>query len=110
MGIANNDNRYENEEIVPECPVVVYSAGRIRENFMYRHFRSNVAVVQEGVEPLPHCDLCRIHHIPAGWIIKHWSTAQCDKNSQIWWWGRYVAIVDECSEENFSLTGDYGVE
>ena len=36
---------------------VSHVAGRLREHFMYRHFRSKVAVVKEEEEPLPHCDL-----------------------------------------------------
>ena len=33
---------------VPGCPAVAHSAGRLLGNFMCRHFRSKVAVVQEG--------------------------------------------------------------
>ena len=32
---------------VSKCPVIVHSAGRLREYFMYRHFGSKVAVVQD---------------------------------------------------------------
>ena len=40
---------------VPGCPAVAHSAGRLREHFMFWHFRSKVAVVQEEKEPLPTC-------------------------------------------------------
>ena len=30
------------------CPEIAHSAGRMRENFMYRHFFARIAVVQEG--------------------------------------------------------------
>ena len=42
---------------VPGCPAIAHSVGRLQEHFMYRHFQSKVAVVQEGVEPLNRCDL-----------------------------------------------------
>ena len=38
---------------VQGCPAVAHSVGQVPEHFMYHHFLSNVAVVQEGVEPLP---------------------------------------------------------
>ena len=31
---------------VPGCPAVAHSAGRLHKNFMYRHFRYKVEVVQ----------------------------------------------------------------
>ena len=49
-------------------------------------------------------------HIPAGWIIKHRRTAICDKNTQIRWQRRNVAIVNKCTEATFSLTGEDGAE
>ena len=33
---------------VPVCPEVAHSTGRIRENFMYQNFWSQVVVVQKG--------------------------------------------------------------
>ena len=53
---------------VPGCPAVVHTAGRMRENFMFQHFWSQIAVVQEGKESLPRCDL-RGMHMPAGRLI-----------------------------------------
>ena len=58
---------------VPGFPAVAHSAGRLRENFMYFHFRYNFEVFQEGTEPLPCCDLCGIH-IPSGRLISHRKT------------------------------------
>ena len=50
---------------VPGCPAVSHSAGRLQEHYMFRYFWSQIAVVQEGMEPLPRCDICGMH-IPAG--------------------------------------------
>ena len=52
------------------CPAVAHSAVRLREHFMFQHFWSWIAVVQEGMEPLPRCNLYRMH-ITAGRLIKH---------------------------------------
>ena len=38
---------------VPGCTSVAHSAGRLCEHFMFRHFRSKVALDQEGKKPLP---------------------------------------------------------
>ena len=56
--------------LVTGCPAVAHITGRLREHFMYRHFFLPIAVVQEGMEPLPCCDLCGLH-MPAGRLIKH---------------------------------------
>ena len=42
---------------VPGCPAVAHRAVRLQELFMYRHFISKMAVIQEGKELLPCCDL-----------------------------------------------------
>ena len=68
--------------LVPGCPSVAHSVGRMREPFMYRHFFAWIAVVQEGREPLPRCDLC-VMHMPAGRLLKHQRTKRCDRNMQM---------------------------
>ena len=57
----------------------------------------------EGEELLPRCDLCRIH-MSEGRLTKHQRTARCEKNTQMRWRIRDVAIVDKYSEATFSLT------
>ena len=62
-----------------KCPVpwilaVAHSAGRIQKHFMYRHFISKVAMVQEGKDPPPRCDLCRMY-MPEGRLASHKKTA-----------------------------------
>ena len=94
---------------VPGCPARAHSARRLREHFMFRHFRSQIAVVQEGRETLPRCDMCGMH-MSAGRIIKHRQTARCDRNTQMRWRRRDVEIVAKCTEATFSLTGDDGAE
>ena len=59
---------------------------------MYHHFPSKVAVIQEGVEPLPHCYLCRMH-MAAGQIIKNQRTARYDINTLMRWQKRDAAIA-----------------
>ena len=88
---------------------VSHSAGRLREHFMYRHLQSKVALVQEGAKFLPCCDLFGMH-MPVRRLIKYQRTARCDKNTQMRWHIRDVAIADGCSEETFSLTGEEDVE
>ena len=67
---------------VPGCPVISYSADRMQENFMYRYACPKVAVLQEGRETLPRCDMCGMH-MPAGRMLKHQRTARCFKNTDM---------------------------
>ena len=64
---------------VPECPTVAYRARRLCKHFMLRHFRSKVALVQEGKEMLPRCDLCGMH-MPVMRLIWHRKTARCNSD------------------------------
>ena len=64
---------------VPRCTTVAHSAGHLRDHFMYRHFHSRVAMVQEGKEPLPRCIVCGTH-IPSGRLINYQRIIQCDRN------------------------------
>ena len=82
--------------LVPGCPSVAHRVGRLRENFMYHHFISKVAVVQEGMETLPRYDLCGMH-MPTGRLINNRKTARCDKNTQMRWSRRDVEIAVRCS-------------
>ena len=55
---------------VTGCPEVAHSADRLRKNFMYRKFFSQIAVAQDGKDLLPCCDLYGMH-MPEGWLINH---------------------------------------
>ena len=94
---------------VPGCLEVTHSAGRLCENFMYYHFQSKGAVVQEGAEPLNRCDFCGMH-MPAGQPIIHHRKALCNKNTQMRWQRRDMAIADRCLEATFILTGEEEAE
>ena len=78
---------------VTGCLEVAHSAGLLGEHFVYRHFSSQIAVMQEKSEPLTCCDLCGMY-IPVGWMIKHQRTQRCNRNTQMRWRTRYVAIAN----------------
>ena len=88
---------------VPGCLEVVYSTGALRGHFMYHHFISKVAVVQEGTDMMPRCDLYELH-MPAGRLITPRRTPHCDKNYHTRRRRRDVAIAARCSEATFILT------
>ena len=67
---------------VTGCPTVAHSTGRLGENFMYINFFLRIAVVQEGREPLPLCNLCGMH-MPVGCLIKHQRKQRCNRNTHI---------------------------
>ena len=76
---------------------------------MFQHFRYRIAVVQEGKEPLTHCNLC-VMNMPAGWLIKHLRKERCNQNMHMRWQRRDLDIAAKCMEETFSLTGKNGAE
>ena len=60
---------------MPGCMEKAHSTGRMREHLMYGHFRSKVAVLQEGSEPLPQCGICGMHML-VGRLINHKRTVK----------------------------------
>ena len=68
-----------------------------------------MAVVKEGAEPLTCCDLCGMH-MTEGRLIRHRRIARCDKNTQMRWRRRDVAIATRCLEAKSSLTGEEEAE
>ena len=82
---------------VPGCTEVSHSSGILHKHFMFRHLISKMAAVQEGKEPLPHCDMCGMHML-AGRLIRHRKTARCDRNTHMRWRRRYVEIAAKCLE------------
>ena len=75
---------------------MAHSAGRMRENFMYIHFSSKVAVLQEGRETLPYCKMCGIH-IPAGQLLKLRRTVRHFKNTETRIRRRAVEVESQCA-------------
>ena len=59
-----------------------------------------VAVVQEGKDLLPRCDLCVMHMPP------YRKTARCDRNTHMRWRRRGMTITSKSSDATFSLTGE----
>ena len=76
---------------------------------MYMNFYADIVLVLEGRETLPHCNLCGIH-MPSGRLLKHQRTNWCDRNMQMRWQKRDVAIASQCREAMFSLTGEEDAE
>ena len=88
---------------LPGCPEVTHSIGRLCKHFMFHHFRSKLAVLQEGKELLPCCELWGIH-IRTGRLIRHMETARYNRNTQMRWRRWDVTITDKWLEATFSLT------
>ena len=63
------------------CPARAKKPGRLRENFMFRHWKLRVAILQEEPEPLLQCDQCGMH-VPAARIFKHRQLDTCNKATE----------------------------
>ena len=55
---------------VEGCPAKEETPGRLKENFMFCHWKLKVDIMQEVPEPLPQCDQCRMH-MQAARVFKH---------------------------------------
>ena len=81
----------------------------MREHFIYRHFFARILVVKEGREPLPCWDLCGMN-IPEGQLLKHQQTQRYERNMQIQWQRRDIAIASRYADAYFSLTREEDAE
>ena len=88
--------------LVEGCTTRVNIPGRLWGDFMYRHWKAKVAIIQEGTKPLPICDQCRIH-IPTARLFKHSQMDKCNKVTErrIGW--RYVEMAARCGKMECSL-------
>ena len=67
---------------VYQCPAREINPGRLREHFMYRHWKSKVDIIQKVPEPIPRCDYCGMH-MPAAQLVKHIRTERCNKSTEM---------------------------
>ena len=56
--------------------------GRLQEHFMYRHWKSKVAILKEVPTPLPQCTNC-VMHMPYSRLEKHKLTVRCNLSMEI---------------------------
>ena len=82
---------------VEGCPPRVKKPVRLRENFMFRHWKSKVTILQEGPELLPRCDQCDIH-MQAARIFKHRQSDKCHKSRERRLRRRDVEMAERCGE------------
>ena len=71
---------------------------------MFRNFWSQIAVVQEGRELLPYCDMYGMH-MSEGRLIKHQQAARSDRNTQMRWRRRDVDISKKCTGGDLQPNG-----
>ena len=77
------------EFLVEGCPSRAPKPVRLHENFMYRHWKSKISILQEGTSPLTRCTNCRIHIIEAR-LERHNQAARCDTAMEMRMWQRDV--------------------
>ena len=87
------------------CLSMAKTTGRIREHFMFRHWKYKVFILQEGPEPIPWCDKCRIH-MQAARLFKYWQSDKCHKLTERRLRRRDVKMVLRCEEMEFNLDGE----
>ena len=62
--------------LVDGCPERAHNPDRLRDNFMYPHWKAKVVILHEGPEPLPQCGHCGMY-IMAGGLERHSRAARC---------------------------------
>ena len=78
-------------------------------HFIFRHWKSKVAILQEGPEPLPlpRCDQYGMH-IQSARLFKHLQSDKCHKLTERRLRRRDVEMAASCGEMEFSLDGEEG--
>ena len=92
---------------VEGCPAKAKTPGRLREHFMFRHWKSKVAIFQEGPEPLPRYYQCKIH-MQAARLFKHRQLEKCHKSMERQVRQRDVEMAERCGGMEFKLDGEEG--
>ena len=77
------------------CPVKVKSPVSLRKHFMFRHWKSKVAILQEGPETLLWCDKCGMH-MQADRLFKYWQSEKFHKYRERRLWRRDVDMAVRC--------------
>jgi hypothetical protein len=67
---------------VEGCPACVSDRFGLRRHFMFRHPACTLAILEEGLVPLPRCPLCRMH-LPLASVRTHTSTALCRQGTML---------------------------
>ena len=88
-------------------PVQGKNPGRPRENFMFCHWKSKVAILQEGPELLTQFYQCGIH-MQAARLFKHRHLDKCHKSTERRIWRRDVEMAARCGEMEFDLDREEG--
>ena len=84
------------------CPERANNPERLRGNFMYRHWKSNMVILQEVPEPMSRCNQCGIH-IPAALLMKHRWTSRCEKAMEILLRQRDIEMAERCGDMELRL-------
>ena len=79
--------------------------GRLRDQFIFRHCKSKVAILHEGPKLSPRCDQFRMH-TQADRLFKHKHLNKCHKSTEIRIRRRDVEMASRCGEIEFNLDGE----
>ena len=95
--------------LVGKCPAKAKKPGRLRVHFMFRHWKLEVAIFQEGTEPLPRCDQCGMH-MQTDRIFKKRQSNKCHKWMERQLRRRDVEMAAICGGTEFNLDREEGEE
>ena len=91
------------------CPANAKKPVRLREHFMFRHWKSKVAILQEVPETLPRCDQCGMN-IQETRLFKYWQSDKYHKSTERRLRRRDVDMATRCEKMEFNLDGEEGDE
>ena len=81
-------------------PVKSKTPVRLRENFMFQHWKLKVVILQEGPELLPRCDQCGMH-MQSFRIFKHRQLDKCHKSTERRPRKRDTEMVTRCGLKSY---------
>ena len=92
---------------VDGCPERAHNPVRLRENFMYWHWKAKISILQEGLAPLPQCDQYGMH-MPVSRMWIHKRTDRRERVTDMSLRRIYMEMEESLEEMEFILYGREG--
>ena len=93
------------DSLVEVYPAKPKNLVRLREHFMFSHWKSKLAILQEVPELLPWCYKCGMH-LQAARLFKYRKLDNCHNSTERRLWRRDVERAARCGEMEFNLYGE----
>jgi hypothetical protein len=90
---------------VEGCSGRALSGDLLRRHFVHRHPEDTLCILEEGLEPLPECELCRMHVTPNAFRTGHQASLLCKRGvARVRQW-EAIEVTRRANEQVFTVYG-----